>query len=196
MTKRNNLTIADESNGYMPLTREYADETDHLLIALLTWRYTNVFVTYNLDGPSARIIRDTSLSIKDAREASGLSRQTFDKYSHAVPEKIEFDDTFIILLPFKVLDTWVEWIQQWSPKSRECWTKLFFYLYTRCCANDAGFYNSVDNIARDLKMDHSDVSRKLIELENANFICRSSFAPVVGLSRIYSIPADLKYFSR
>lgn len=188
----NNMKLS--SIQYVPLNLDYIKQTKNLFITLLTWRYTMTFVTYNFINLSARMIRDTKASIKTAREASGLSRQTFDAVAKKVPEMQELDGSFVILVPIKLIDHWAEWLQNQSPKSREVWTRLYFYIYFNSCAFTSGYQDSVENIAATLKMGHSDVSHKLIELENANFLRRSNYASVAQLARCYTIPPHLKYF--
>lgn len=119
-----------------------------------------------------------------AQKYSRMSYNAFGKAQVAEVEKVA--DEFVVLMPQHVWQKWLEFLWTKSSRSWNSWTKLFCYVYFNAAKHTGcSFTHSREQFQVALGMNAADISKKLIELEEANFISRTNYNADQGIARAY-----------
>ena len=101
-------------------------------------------------------------------------------------------DDFFALVPETTFEKWYNFMATQSSRSRNSYTTLYFYIYLKCMQSLSGWSHSVQQIAAELSMQPSLVSKKIQELQREGFLERSNFIfGDVNLATTYIIPLSL-----
>lgn len=91
-------------------------------------------------------------------------------------------------MPRHVWDKWLEFLWTKSSRSWNSYTKLFCYIYFNAAKHTGcSFTHSREQFQKALGMQAADISKKLIELEDAGFIVRTNYNADQGIARAYMI---------
>lgn len=113
-------------------------------------------------------------------QASGVSYQTIlKKWKKLLANTIERPgqlvyrcetNHYMCFMPFAVWDVFADAMTDLKSKTRNIYTRVFLYMYMNISAFNNQWGNSIENIAAQLKMDHSTVSEIMIWLEERGFL--------------------------
>lgn len=121
-----------------------------------------------------------------------VSRRSINPLIQEMGSWYGFNDKFIAKMPIKVFDKWYDFMLSKPPRSRNSYTRLYFYMYLKIMNCRESWSHSISQLASELDMQRSLVSSRLQELEKEGFIRRGSFIfGDVNLARVYDLPPEL-----
>lgn len=170
----------------LPLTQTILDTyKNELYQYLIKVEFLTVHENINIDeyGVSCQWYLD--LTRKGA--AQKYSRMSYNAFVKPVVAEVEkVADEFVVLMPQHVWQKWLEFLWTKSSRSWNSWTKLFCYVYFNAAKHTGcSFTHSREQFQTALGMNAADISKKLIELEEAKFISRTNYNADQGIARAY-----------
>lgn len=170
----------------LPLTQTILDTyKNELYQYLIKVEFLTVHENINIDeyGVSCQWYLD--LTRKGA--AQKYSRMSYNAFCKAPVTEVEkVVDEFVVLMPRHVWQKWLEFLWTKSSRSWNSWTKLFCYVYFNAAKHTGcSFTHSREQFQAALGMNAADISKKLIELEEAKFISRTNYNADQGIARAY-----------
>ena len=170
----------------LPLTQTILDTyKNELYQYLIKVEFLTVHENINIDeyGVSCQWYLDLTKK-GAAQKYSRMSYNAFSKAQVAEVEKVA--DEFVVLMPQHVWQKWLEFLWTKSSRSWNSWTKLFCYVYFNAAKHTGcSFTHSREQFQTALGMNAADISKKLIELEEVNFISRTNYNADQGIARAY-----------
>ena len=170
----------------LPLTQTILDTyKNELYQYLIKVEFLTVHENINIDeyGVSCQWYLDLTRK-GAAQKYSRMSYNAFVKPAVAAVEKVA--DEFVVLMPQHVWQKWLEFLWTKSSRSWNSWTKLFCYVYFNAAKHTGcSFTHSREQFQTALGMNAADISKKLIELEEAKFISRTNYNADQGIARAY-----------
>lgn len=153
---------------------------------------TNYFYTFDENKPNyyadLTLTKDRLLNTTNAVKMSIKTvKETWDE----VPTTLWLHEEFICLMPTEVFEAWSMWVNKFSPKSRNSWTKLYFYLYFKIHNTRNGLYqHSRELIAAELGMSVKDISARIKRLVQDGWLIDSRYIPHIE-AKYYTLPENL-----
>lgn len=109
-----------------------------------------------------------------------------------VRDNLTITDDFFAFVPQSTFQKWYNFMLTKPTRSRNSYTKLYFYIYLKCMQSIGGWSHSINQLAAELSMQPSSVSRKIQEIQQEGFLERSNFIfGDVNLATTYIIPSFL-----
>lgn len=164
--------------------------TNNFYIYLIAVKIGLYYMFYNFEEGHSNTyfkVNTTNNTKYAAREASGLSRVSFDAAYNNMPHEIKLTDEFIYLMPRNLLDDFINWLRFESglaPRAYNSYARLYCWLCFNIAAQHK--YQSIETLSKDLGMSTKDICHRLKVLEDAKLINRSTYVPRM-LARIYSL---------
>ena len=176
----------------LPLTQTILDKhLNELYQYLIKVEFLTVREDINIDEYA--ISCKWYLNHKDKGAAQKYSRMSYNAFSKAQVAEVEScAGEFVVLMPRHAWQKWLRFLWTQSSRSWNSWTKLFCYIYFNAAKHTGcAFTHSREQFQKALGMQAADLSRKLIELEEAKFIRRTNYNADQGIARAYLLDESI-----